>query len=79
MPASIPRPAARAVAALTEIIWNVLRLTKNPLITREIINLIGSDNRFSITRAREELGYEPATGYEEGLGSITEYLISLRK
>jgi 2-alkyl-3-oxoalkanoate reductase len=73
-PKSIPRPLAACGAYILEAIWKFLAIEKRPPITREALNLVGSDNRIPIERIRKELGYEPIISYVEGLKHIKEYI-----
>jgi 2-alkyl-3-oxoalkanoate reductase len=73
-PKSIPRPLAAFGAYLLEGIWKLFGIQTRPLITREALNLTGSDNRIPIDRVRNELGYTPQTSYAEALKSIKEYI-----
>ena len=73
-PKSLPRPPAVLGAYLLEGIYKLLGIKKRPLITREALNLVGSDNRIPIDKIRRELGYEPVISYAEGLKHIREYL-----
>jgi len=47
-----------------------------PTYPLEILNLIGSDNRFDTTRLRDELGWQPTFSYAEALKEIRESLPS---
>jgi 2-alkyl-3-oxoalkanoate reductase len=73
-PKSIPRPLAACGAYVLEAIWKFLAIEKRPPITREALNLVGSDNRIPIERVRKELGYELKISYAEGLKHIKEYI-----
>jgi nucleoside-diphosphate-sugar epimerase len=73
-PKSIPRPLAVFGAYLLEGIYKLFGIQKRPLITREALNLVGSDNRIPIDRIRNELGYTPQVSYAEGLKRIKEYI-----
>jgi nucleoside-diphosphate-sugar epimerase len=73
-PKSIPRPLAACGAYVLEAIWKFLAIEKRPPVTREALNLVGSDNRIPIDRIRKELGYEPKVSYAEGLKHIKEYI-----
>jgi nucleoside-diphosphate-sugar epimerase len=73
-PKSIPRPAAAAAASACETLWGRLGIKKRPPITREALNLVGSDNRIPVTRVKSELGYEPQVSYEQGM-KLTEAFI----
>ncbi len=69
-PRSIPRFVAATAAAACETLWKLFHIQKRPPITREALNLVGSDNRIPIERAQRELGYEPRVSYAEGLRQI---------
>jgi nucleoside-diphosphate-sugar epimerase len=73
-PKSIPRPLALFGAYLLEAVWKFFNIQKRPLITREALNLIGSDNRIPNDRIRKDLGYTPQVSYTEGLKHIKEYI-----
>ena len=73
-PKSIPRPLAVFVAYLLEGIYKLFGIQKRPLITREALNLVGSDNRIPMDRVKNELGYTPQVSYAEGLKRIKEYI-----
>ncbi|ABW67997.1 NAD-dependent epimerase/dehydratase family protein [Desulfosudis oleivorans] len=73
-PGSVPRPAAALSAFVFEKTWKLFGIQKRPPVTRDALNLVGSDNRFPIDRARKELGYAPKVSYEEGLKRIREYI-----
>jgi 2-alkyl-3-oxoalkanoate reductase len=73
-PQSVPRPLAAAGAYAFEGIWKLLGIKKRPPVTREALNLVGSDNRIPIDRVRYEMGYEPQVSYREGLKHTREYI-----
>lgn len=73
-PKSIPRFLAAFSASLFETLWKLFRIEKRPPVTREALNLIGSDNRIPIGRVRRELGYEPQVSYAEGMKHTREYI-----
>ncbi len=73
-PASVPRPAAVVGAVAMEAIWKAFGVKKRPPLTREALNLIGSDNRVPADRIRAELGYQPRVGYAEGMAATKTYL-----
>ncbi|MFP4040369.1 MAG: NAD-dependent epimerase/dehydratase family protein [Desulfosudaceae bacterium] len=73
-PASVPRPAAVVGAFAMEAAWKAFGVKKRPPLTREALNLIGSDNRVPADRVRAELGYEPRVGYAEGMAATRTYL-----
>ncbi len=72
-PRSIPRWLAKMLAAGIEPAWRLFSATRPPL-TFEAYNLVGSDHRFPITRAKTELGYVPRIDYPTGLAGVRDYL-----
>lgn len=73
-PISVPRPVAALGAYTFEMIWKLFGIKKRPPITREALNLVGSDNRIPIDKVKNELGYEPQVSYAEGLKYTKDYI-----
>jgi nucleoside-diphosphate-sugar epimerase len=73
-PKSMPRPLARATACVCEPLWRAMRKKSRPPVTFESLNLVGSDLRVPIDRARGELGYQPKVSYEEGIARVARSL-----
>ncbi len=73
-PGSLPGWIAWPAAGMFEKVWNALGIRKRPPITREALNLVGNDNRFSGQKARTVLGHVPHVNYTQGLKSIADYL-----
>jgi nucleoside-diphosphate-sugar epimerase len=73
-PASVPRFLAAGSAVVFETLWKLFRVKKRPPLTREALNLVGSDNRFPNGRAARELGYTPRISYAEGMARTKTYL-----
>ncbi len=73
-PKSIPYALAAITARLLEMIWTLLKIEKRPPVTREALNLIGSDNRIPNDLIKAELKYHPLISYAEGLQRIREYM-----
>lgn len=61
----IPYRAAVALGAVAETAGHLTG--KQPPVMRYGLQLLGGENRFSIDRARRELGFAPAVGYLEGV------------
>lgn len=51
----------------SEIIGRMIRLRRPPHLTRYAVALIGRSTRFSIAKAREQLGWQPRVGVREGV------------
>lgn len=73
-PGSVPRFAAAIGAHVFEVLWKTFRVKKRPPLTREALNLVGSDNRFPNQRVISELDYTPQISYAEGMARTKEYI-----
>jgi nucleoside-diphosphate-sugar epimerase len=67
---SIPRFLAWPLARFTENGWNYLPLRGEPPLIREMVHLMAHPFSVSITKAQEQLAYEPLYGMEEGMLEI---------
>jgi nucleoside-diphosphate-sugar epimerase len=67
---SIPRPVASGVAVACEATWRALPLRGEPPLTRLAVWLAGLEATIDISRARDELGYEPVTTIAEGMAGL---------
>lgn len=67
---SMPFAPAYAFATTCEWLWDGLRLPGQPPVTRMPVALFGHDIVVNDSRAREELGYAPVTGVEQGLAAM---------
>ncbi|HYZ57789.1 MAG TPA: NAD-dependent epimerase/dehydratase family protein [Streptosporangiaceae bacterium] len=63
----IPYRAAVALGAAAETVGHLTRRQQPPPVMRYGLQLLGGENRFSIDRARRELGFSPAVGFAEGV------------
>ena len=68
--ASIPAPVARVAAAATETVWRALGLRSAPPIMRLTYWLSALETTIDISRARDELGYEPVRTRAEGMAEL---------
>lgn len=73
----IPYAAAYAAAMIMEIFWKLTRRTSRPLLTTYTVKNLGSRLRFSIDKARRELGWQPPVPYAEGMRRTMEWLLTL--
>ena len=73
-PKVIPRWLGLALASAIEPVWYGLKLKGRPPLTYEAFNLVASNHQFPITRAKNELGYQPRVSYEEAMKVIGESL-----
>jgi nucleoside-diphosphate-sugar epimerase len=75
---SMPYWISTAVGFSLEYSYRLLRgasgLTTPPLLSRQAVQVMGSDQDFSNRKARELLGWEPRVDYETGLRATIEWL-----
>jgi nucleoside-diphosphate-sugar epimerase len=62
----VPYRAALALGATAELVGSLARLQRPPL-TRYGMQLLGGENRFIITKARQELGFAPRVMLADGV------------
>jgi nucleoside-diphosphate-sugar epimerase len=67
---SIPRFLAWPLARFAENGWNYLPLSGEPPLIREMVHLMAHPFSVSITKAQEQLAYEPLYGMDEGMLEI---------
>jgi len=63
----VPYRVAYSAAFLMELFGHMLGRKKPPLVTRYSVWLIGRKCFFSPQKAREQLGWQPTVGYDEGI------------
>lgn len=73
-PKRMPSTVARWAASCYETWWRLRGRQDRPPATHEALNLVGSHHRIPIERAKQELGFVPRVGYEEGLKAISANL-----
>ncbi len=73
-PRSIPRVLAESLAGVSEPVYRLLKITQRPPLTREALNLVGSDHRVSVDKAHRELSYKQLTDYQQGIAEVRDYL-----
>jgi nucleoside-diphosphate-sugar epimerase len=49
-------------------------LSTRPLLSRQAVEVMGRDQRFSNQKAKQMLGFQPRVGYEEGLAATLRWL-----
>ncbi|MFP3895365.1 MAG: NAD-dependent epimerase/dehydratase family protein [Anaerolineales bacterium] len=72
--AELPRPTrshphwfAYLMAAAWEHYYHLMGHTERPPMTRMMVEIMGTDQIFSIEKAREQLGYRPRVDFAEGI------------
>jgi nucleoside-diphosphate-sugar epimerase len=63
----VPYRVAVGLGALAEAAGHLTRRRQPPPVMRYGLQLLGGENRFSIARARNDLGFAPAVGFIEGV------------
>jgi nucleoside-diphosphate-sugar epimerase len=75
---SMPYPLAAGIGLALESGYRAMRartgISTAPLLSRQAVQVLGIDQDFSNRRLRRTLGWEPKTGYEEGLAGTLEWL-----
>lgn len=69
----IPYGAAMMLGGIAEHLAHLARRRQPPPVMRYGLQMLGGDNRFSITRARRELGFAPRIGLAEGTRDSIEW------
>ena len=67
---SAPARLAGAMAVVSERAWRLLRRPGSPPLTRFAVWVSSQECTLDISRAREEMGYEPVTTREAGLAEL---------
>jgi nucleoside-diphosphate-sugar epimerase len=63
----VPYELALTVGALSENVGRLVHRRQPPPLMRYGLQLLGGENRFVISRARHELGFNPAVGLDDGV------------
>jgi nucleoside-diphosphate-sugar epimerase len=71
---NLPSSVALALADGMEAPHRFLKFPGRPLLTRHAVYLLARDQEFPIERARRELGFAPAIGFDEGMARTIEWL-----
>ena len=77
---SLPAPVAGSLAFTLEHGYRALRrrtgVGMRPLLSRQAVHVLGRHQHFSNAKLRATLGWEPRTGYPDGLASTVAWLTS---
>ncbi len=71
---SISLPAAWRLGRVCEAVYRVLRIRREPPMTRFLAAQLGSSHHFDISAARQDLGYHPAVDTDEGMRRLARWL-----
>jgi nucleoside-diphosphate-sugar epimerase len=75
--ATVPAPAARAMATAMDAVWRLTRRPGDPPITRLLVALNSGPFLVSDQRSRDELGYRPILTRAEGMARLADLLAAL--
>lgn len=70
----IPLWFAHGCAVLLEVLYRTLSIEREPVITRDKLDIMCRDRFFDSRKAQQELGFSPATDYPGGLGKTIAWL-----
>jgi nucleoside-diphosphate-sugar epimerase len=70
----IPIWFARPMAQSMGILYRLLSVHREPLVTLDKIDIMCRDRAFDFKRAKEELRFAPKVGYEEGVERTVAWL-----
>jgi nucleoside-diphosphate-sugar epimerase len=73
---ALPFSAALAMGRAMEMPHGLLRLSGRPLLTRHAVHLLGQDQEFPATRAREDFGFAPRVSLAEGIARSAAWVRS---
>ncbi len=72
----VPMRLAWFAGGTLEAAYRWCRIRREPLVTRDKVDIVTRDRCFDTARARGELGFAPRIGYQEGLRRTVDWLIS---
>jgi nucleoside-diphosphate-sugar epimerase len=72
---SVSFKTATLLGALLEGIYGLLKVKKEPPMTRFLAAQLAASHYFNISRARKDFGYNPVVSSEEGMDRLVEYFI----
>ncbi len=73
----IPYRPAYFIGWLMEKICSSLTIKTRPLLTRMAVELLGTDQGFSIQKAQRDFNYTPNVGFEEGMQRVKDWLLQI--
>ena len=74
---SLPYRPAYFIGWLMEKLYGSLAIKKRPLLTRMAVELLGTDQGFSIEKAQRDLDYTPKVGFKEGMQRVKDWLFQI--
>ncbi len=74
---SIPYKFAFSVAAVLESVFKLMKSKKPPLLTKMAVAALSGSRSYSIQKARNDLGYEPAVNLESAMKELQDWVVGL--
>ncbi len=71
---TVPYALGYSVAFILEKIFELMGSKKPPVLTRFGVSALSKSRTYSIEKAKEDLGYEPVCGYEEGMRELSDWI-----
>ncbi len=71
---TVPAGLARAAASVVEAVWTLLRLEREPPLTRFMVSQLSTAHWYDISAARRDLAWEPRVSYDEGMRLLRSWL-----
>jgi len=72
----ISLPAARAIGGVMEVVYRTFKLKGEPRLTRFLASELAMSHYYDISRAKQDLGYQPRVSIEEGIDRTVTYFKS---
>jgi nucleoside-diphosphate-sugar epimerase len=66
--------SAYMLGAAIERVYSLLKITREPVMTRFLASQLATTHTYSVARAKDELGYIPQVSMDEGLDNLFSYL-----
>ena len=70
----IPLGLAQFLGATLETVYRALGISREPPLTRFLVEQMSTSHWFNIEAARRDLGYTPRVSMAEGLARLSQYL-----
>ena len=74
---TLPYKPAYIIGWLMEKIYGTLAVKNRPLLTRMAVELVGTDQNFSIEKAQKDLNYKPNVDFEKGMQHVKDWLCQI--
>lgn len=71
---TLSRESAMVIGRICEVLWRVLHLPGEPLMTRFVAEQLAHDHWFNGSAAARDLGYRPRVSMEEGTAELIEHI-----